>query len=197
MVHLELPYLPSATDAKGSHTSTPVVAPPAPLFTKIYIDTMHMPLSGVCRWGALYEIITDNAAVFIKALDYLAKKYKIHYIRISGYNLKANGLVERPHFDVRQALVKAANGIESKWSQVTHSVFWAERVTVRKRMGCSPYFAAMGTHPLIPLDITEATYLQPPPDSVLSTTDLLTQQAIVLQHQEKDLAKLHTMVFTA
>jgi hypothetical protein len=98
---------------------------------------------------------------------------------------------------VWQALVKAADGIESKWLQVAHSVFWAEWVTVRKWMGCSPYFAAMGTHPLIPLDITEATYLQPPPDSVLSTTDLLTQWVIVLQCQEKDLAKLHTTVFTA
>jgi hypothetical protein len=30
-----------------------------------------------------------------------------------------------------------------------YSVFWAERITVRKRMGCSPYFAATGTHLLI------------------------------------------------
>jgi hypothetical protein len=64
-------------------------------------------------------------------------------------------------------------------------------------MGCSPYFAATGTHPLIPLDITEATYLQPPPDSVLSTTDLLTRRAIALQRREKDLAKLNTIVFAA
>jgi hypothetical protein len=48
-----------------------------------------------------------------------------------------------------------------------------ERVTVRKCMGCSPYYAATGTHPLIPLDILEATYLQPAPESVMSTTDLI------------------------
>jgi len=64
-------------------------------------------------------------------------------------------------------------------------------------MGSLTYFAATGTHPLIPLDITEATYLQPPPDSVLSTTNLLTRQVIALQRREKDLAKLHTMVFAA
>ncbi|KAJ6618390.1 hypothetical protein B0H10DRAFT_1248119 [Mycena sp. CBHHK59/15] len=28
-------------------------------------------------------------------------------------------------------------------------------------MGCSPYFAVTGTHPLLPLDISEATYLLP------------------------------------
>jgi hypothetical protein len=117
------------------------------------------------------------------------------HIRISGYNSKANGLVERSHFDVCQALFKAADGNEAKWSQSCYSVFWAERITTKKMMGCSPYFAATGTHPLIPLDIVEATYLQPPPDSVLSTTDLIARRAIALQRRKADLAKLHTKVF--
>ena len=54
----------------------------------------------ICRWGALREIVTDNASVFIKAMDYLAKKYKIYLIQISGYNSRVNGLVERSHFDI-------------------------------------------------------------------------------------------------
>jgi hypothetical protein len=188
----------------------PIVATPAPLFAKIYIDTMHLTASGgfkfivqgrcslsqypefrmlrretaitlgdfifeeiLCRWGALREIVTDNGSAFLKALAYLSKRYKINHIRISGYNSRANGLVERPHFDVRQSLYKAADGQQNRWSRVGFTVFWAERITVRRRMGCSPYFAVTGSHPLIPLDITEATYLQPPPDSVLSTTDLI------------------------
>jgi hypothetical protein len=64
-------------------------------------------------------------------------------------------------------------------------------------MGCSPYFAATGTHPLIPLDITEATYLQPPPDSVLSTTDLIARRTIALQKRESNLAALHRKVLKA
>ena len=127
----------------------------------------------LCRWGALGEIVTDNGAPFLKALAYLSKRYHINHIRISGYNSRANGIVERPHFDVRQALFKVVDGEENKWSQAAYSVFWSERVTVRKRMGCSPYYAATGTHPLIPLDILEATYLQPAPESVMSTTDLI------------------------
>jgi hypothetical protein len=212
----------------------PVVATPAPLFSKMYADTMHLPASNqyrylvqgrcsltqwpefrklrretgqaigdwlfedvLCRWGTLSEIVTDNGAPFVKAMDYLSKRYHINHIRISGYNSRANGLVERPHFDVRQALIKAADGEESKWSQVCYSVFWAERITVRRRMGCSPYYAATGTHPLLPLDITEATYLQPPPDSVLSTTDLIARRAIALQKRDSDLERLHSIVFEA
>src|SRR5215510_2085185 len=122
----------------------PTIASPAPIFSCIFTDTMHMPISRgfnyivqgccsltgwpefrklhkenakgigdwifediICRWGSLHEIITDTSTPFIKALEYLADKYKITHIRVSGYNHRTNGLVERSHFDVRQALYKA------------------------------------------------------------------------------------------
>ena len=212
----------------------PIVATPAPLFAKIYVDTMHMPpssgfkyiIQGRCsishwpefdllrkenahaigewllrnfiyRWGTLVEIVSDNGAPFVKAIGYLSKRYHIRHIRISGYNSRANGIVERAHFDVRQALFKAASGDAAKWSSVAYSVFWADRVTIRKRLGCSPYFAVTGTHPLLPFDIIEATYLLPPPDSILSTTDLIAQRAIALQKRRSDLATLHSKVYEA
>ena len=59
----------------------------------------------------------------------------------------------------RQALFKATNGDPTQWSQVTYSVMWADRITTRRRMGCSLYFAVTGMQPIIPLDIIEATYL--------------------------------------
>ena len=62
-------------------------------------------------------------------------------------------------------------------------------------MGCSPYYATTGTHPLIPLDIIEATYLLPPPDSILSATDLIAHHAIALQKRNSDLACLHSTVY--
>ena len=61
------------------------------------------------------------------------------------------------------------------------------RVTPRKRMGCAPYYAVTGTHPLLPFDIIEVNYLLPPPDSILATTDHITRRAIVLQKRAEDL----------
>jgi hypothetical protein len=212
----------------------PIVATPAPLFSKVYMDTMHLtPSAGfkyivqarcslthwpewemlrketakslatfilhniIYRWGTLLEIVTDNGAPFVKALGYLSKHYHFKHIRISGYNSRANGIVERSHFDVRQALFKACDGDQSKWSSVAYSVFWAERVTVRRRMGCSPYFATTGTHPLLPFDIAEANYLLPPPNSTLSTTELISRRAIALQKRREHLADLHSKVHSA
>jgi hypothetical protein len=64
-------------------------------------------------------------------------------------------------------------------------------------MGCSPYFVATGSHPLIPLNITKATYLQLPPDSIMSTTNLISRRAVALQKRSDDLARLHSTVYAA
>ncbi|KDR81133.1 hypothetical protein GALMADRAFT_35229, partial [Galerina marginata CBS 339.88] len=163
----------------------PTVTTPAPLFAKVYLDTMHLPPSS----NILFRLVNT--------CEYLAKRYHIKHIRISGYNSRANGLVERAHFDVRQAIFKACDGDQSKWPQVAHYVFWADRVTIRRRLGCSPYFALTGTHPLLPFDISEANYLLPPPDSVLSTTDLISRRAIALQKRRSHLSELHSKVYNA
>lgn len=151
----------------------------------------------MCRWGTLSEIVSDNGAPFVKALDYLAKRYHINHIRISGYNSRANGVVERPHFDVRQALYKAADGDANKWVAVIYSVFWSERITPRRRMGCSPYFAVTGCHPIIPLDIIEATYLIAPPTQPLTSTELIANRAIALQKRRDRLEVLRSKVYEA
>ena len=64
-------------------------------------------------------------------------------------------------------------------------------------MGCSSYFATTGTHPLLPLNIAEATYLLPPPDAPLSSTDLIARHAVTLQKRRSHLAALASDVYTA
>lgn len=48
----------------------------------------------LCQWGALETIITNNGPAFVKALDWLTKKYHIHHIRISPYNSQAQGPIQ-------------------------------------------------------------------------------------------------------
>jgi len=45
---------------------------------------------------------------------------------------------------------RAVDGDQAKWSKAAYTVFWVDRITIRRRMGCSPYFAVTGTHPLLP-----------------------------------------------
>ena len=141
----------------------------------------------LCRWGAVAELVTDNGTPYIQALDTLATRYGICHIRISPYNSQANGVVEWHHYDVREAIVKSTLGGEVCWSSTAHSVFWAERVTILKSTGLSPYFMVHGVEPLFPFDLTEATFLVPVSETdPISSTTLIAWQAQQLQKRLKD-----------
>ena len=134
----------------------------------------------ICRWGCPKTIVTDNAPQFIAALKWLNAKYGITGIRISAYNSQANGPVETGHWDMRQSLYKATGGDVRKWYWFLPHVLWADRITTRKGLGCSPYFAMCGAHPVIPLDIEEATWLVEFPGSIISTAELIGLRAKAL-----------------
>ena len=122
-------------------------------------------------------------------MEYLSKQYRINHIWISPYNSRANSPVERRHFDVRESLVKAAEGVEHCWSTVALSVFWAERVSIQKSTGYSPYFLAHGVEPLFPFDLFEATYLVPALTNPIPSADLIAYCATQLQKRLDDLAE--------
>ena len=151
----------------------------------------------LCRWSIVGEIVSDNGSAFVAALEYIEKQYHIRHIRISGYNSQANGIVERPHFHIRDALYKACDGDAALYPSRVYSVLWADRTTVRRTLGCSPYFAVTGSHPVLPMDIAEATYLLPAPVSMISTSELIAQRAIALQKRAEHVAALRSRVFQA
>jgi hypothetical protein len=148
----------------------------------------------LCRWGAIEELVTDNGPAFIQAAEHLAAKYKINHIRISPYNSQANGIVEQRHLDIREALVKASEGEEKHWTTVAPAVFWAERVSIQKSTGHSPYYIAHGLEPLLPFDLAEATYLAPALTKPISTEDLIATHAIQLCKRPQDLAQVKEAV---
>ena len=171
-------------------------------FRCLHAETAHILSEWIyqdilCQWGTLSEIVTNNGPAFVKACEQLLKKYHINHICISGYNSWVNSLVEWPHFNIQQALFKVALGDQSHRSQSAHSVFWADHIMTWCCMGCSPYFTTTGTHPILLIDIVETSYLIPPPDAPLSSTELIANRALTLQKWHNQVAKLHSKVYTA
>ena len=148
----------------------------------------------ICRWGCIAEIVTDNGGPYRSAVAWLEQKYGIKGIRISSYNSKANGKIERPHWDVRQMLYKATGGNPSKWFWFFHHVMWADRVSVRKGFGCSPFFMVTGAHPILPLDIQEATWLVELPGRVLSTAELIGYRAKALAKHRQHVMEMRKRI---
>ncbi|SJL12368.1 uncharacterized protein ARMOST_15794 [Armillaria ostoyae] len=148
----------------------------------------------ICRWGCPYEIVTDNGGPWVAVIQWLKDKYGITGIRITPYNLQANGKIERDHWDLRQALFKATSGNSRKWFYFLPHVLWADRITIKHGTGCSPYFMALGAHPIVPLDVVEATWLVKPPSGILSTADLIGLRAKALAKHAQHVMEMRQKV---
>lgn len=148
----------------------------------------------ICRWGCPKWIVTDNAGQFLAAVKWLNAKYGITGIRISPYNSQANGPVERGHWDMRQSLYKATGGDTRKWYWFLPQVIWADRITTRRGLGCTPYFAVTGAHPTIPLDIEESTWLVEYPDTIITTAELVGLRAKALAKHSQHVDEMRARV---
>ena len=143
------------------------------------------------------EIVTDNGTPFVAALEWLSEKYNVSHIRISGYNSQVNGVVKSTHRTVRTALMKAGGGDLRGWHERLPHVMWADRITIRKSTRLSPFYALHGYEPLLPFDVTYATFLLPPINGKLSDAELLAIQANQLARRDEDVAKITKRVLKA
>jgi hypothetical protein len=68
-----------------------------------------------------------------------------------------------------------ATGAENtnKWYWFLTAVLWADRISIRRRLGCSPYYMVTGTHPVLPLDMKETTWLSVIPIGIMTESDLI------------------------
>ena len=143
----------------------------------------------ICRYGAVYEVVTDNGSETKGAFELLVKKYGIHHIRISPYNSKANGVVERGHFILREALIRSCEGVVSCWPQLLPHALFADRITIRRATGFSPYYLLHGVHPVLPMDLREATFMVEGFRQNMSHSDLLTLRIRQLERRVEDIAR--------
>jgi hypothetical protein len=61
---------------------------------------------------------------------------------------------------------------------------WADHITVRKLTGLSPFYVAHEFEPLLPFDITHATFLLLPISGKLSHAELLAMRGHQLERQD-------------
>ena len=143
----------------------------------------------IFRYGTVGEIVTDNGPSLEGEFTRLVTKYNIHRIKISPYNSQANGVVERGHFTIREALVRMCGSNISKWPSLLPAAIFADRITVRRATGFSPYYLLHGVHPLLPCDLAEATFMVPRLKESMTDVDLLIARIRQVAKMPEDLAR--------
>lgn len=104
--------------------------------------------------GVPHEIMTDNGSEFLsrELKDYL-KNNSIKHSKTSPYHPQANGLVERFHGTLMNALRKACSPYnQNLWDECLNNALFGYRVSFSSSMKCSPYFMVYGTDVRLPSD---------------------------------------------
>lgn len=143
----------------------------------------------ILRYGMIGSVVTDNGSEVKGAFAELAKKYGFPHVKVSPYNARANGVVERGHFILREAIVKASKGEIKRWPDLLHHAVFADKIMARRSTGFSPYFLLHGVEPVMPFDLTESTFMVQGFKSGMLTSDLLALRIQQLEKRPEDIAK--------
>ena len=139
-----------------------------------------------CRYGAVVQVVTDNGPEVKGAFEILLRRLKIPQVKISPYNSKANGVVERGHFTIREAIVKACEGDIEKWPYKVAVAFFADRISTSTITGYSAYYLLHGVHPILPFDLTEASFMVSGFTTNMSSSELLALRIRQLERHPAD-----------
>src|ERR1700760_129380 len=83
----------------------------------------------IYRYGTVDEIVTDNGPSLMGEFAQMVQKFNVRHIKISPYNSQANGVVERGHFNLREALVKMCGDRIRDWPNLLQAAVYADRIT--------------------------------------------------------------------
>ena len=180
-VYIDIMHMPPANgykyivaakdDLSGTCEAIPLQNATAKNLAKFFWEYIY------CRYGAPLQVVTDNGPEVKEAFEKLLKRLNIPQIKITPYNHHANGVVERGHFILYEAIIKSCKGRISEWPKKVPEIVFADRVTISRVTGFSPFQLLHATDPVLPLDLAEATFLVEDFRSGISTEELLTLRA--------------------
>lgn len=114
------------------------------------------------------------------------------HVRITRYNKHANGVVERGHYTLRESIVRSCrkrpDGTPMNRHQAISLAVFADHVTISSVTGFSPFYLLHGTHPILPFDYIEASFLVTGFHPNTETSELLALHMRQLEKREEDLA---------
>ena len=137
----------------------------------------------ICRFGLMGALICDNGPENKGLTIELVKRYRIKNVRISSYHSQANGLVERGH----QPIVNALSKMGKRWVRNLPLVLWADRITTRASTGFPPYKLVFGQDCVLPVELDAASWTVVEWERVKTLEELLVARAKQLDRNEEDI----------
>ena len=109
----------------------------------------------MARFGCPLLIVNDGGPENQALTKEFFERFNVRNMQVAAYHPQSNGLVEREHQNIVDALAKltAPWGKPGNWPTHLASVSWADRIMVRKSTGMTTYQVLFGQECLLPVEI--------------------------------------------
>lgn len=145
-----------------------------------------------CRYGVSRIMIVDGGPENKDAVEKLSDRFGMYRLQVVPYHPESNGLVERGHQPIVDALSKLTECSDEpawKWKDHLNSILWADRTTVKRTTGYAPYRLLFGMDCVLPIEAEIMTWNTTHWGTVTDTESLLAARARQLERRPEDLAR--------
>lgn len=137
------------------------------------------------RYGVPAIVVCDNGPENQGLVRELRDRYNVRNVEIAAYHPQSNGMVERGHKQIVDALAKVAP--DGKWVRHLPAVLWADRITTRRSTGFTPFHLVFGQECVLPIELEEGTWATIQWKKVATSEELLAVRTRQLERRPGDL----------
>jgi hypothetical protein len=131
----------------------------------------------IYRYGVPQEVTVDGGAEFKKELKTAVRKVGTNLRTVTPYYPEAQGMVERGHKEIKDALTKLCGEDGKKWKEYLPLVTFADRISTKRTTGYSPYELQFGQIAVLPVDHELGSFLTVNWSDIRTTAELLEARA--------------------
>ena len=141
----------------------------------------------ICRHGIFGRLRVDGGTEFKGAVIRELKRRGVKRVSISAYNAKGNGMIERGHQPIVQALLALTVGTNKKWVNFLPQVLFADRTSVHEPTGWTPFYTVYGREPILPVETEFPTWRTLAWDEIQDRASLLAMRARQIEMRDEDI----------
>ena len=139
----------------------------------------------IYKYGLPVAVVVDGGPEFGQDSQQALTKAGTTIKLTTPYYPEANGMIERGHQPLKDALVKLCETDGKKWRHYLTLVLFADRISTKRTTGYSPYGLYFGQSAILPVDLELETYLGTDWTKIQSTEELLVARTEQLERREE------------
>ncbi|MBW0474448.1 hypothetical protein O181_014163 [Austropuccinia psidii MF-1] len=116
------------------------------------------PLEWIYRYGSPKEVTVDGGPEFRKELQTAVKQEGSRIRVTTPYYPQSQGMVERGHKQLKDALLKMCGESGGKWKKYLPLATLDDIISTKRTIGFSPFALRFGKLPLLPIDLETKSF---------------------------------------